>query len=298
MWRFCVLVLVALLTAAMPCCGAGDPPFPYHVTTIDLPVPTESLTVRAVTDSGDVLGTYSDRHGRVESFRRVDGRLTLHPLLQLAGLADGALVGTFGGDFGPLVGVLFADGALTFLRVPLPDGTRLPTAVHGLNAARQVVGEYTDAAGVAHGFVYDLTSNAYTTIEAPFPVDLLSATGINAAGHIVGFYRQSGAGFLGFLKVDNTVTPLDVPGAVGGTIAWGLNDTDVVVGTATLELSGLAGVRGFVYTGGAYTLIQVPGALATELYAISNNGTLGGRYLTADGVSHGVILTPKPARRH
>lgn len=292
----CALAL--LLTISLPVWATGDPdPFPYHVTTIDLPVPTQGLAVRSLTDQGDVLGTYLDRQGQTQSFLRHRGRLSLRPILILEALnTAGDLVGTLPLPFGGLRGILFADGEVTVVAVPLPSGVRAPTEVTDLNEARHVVGDYLDDAGVFHGFVYDAPTGTYTTIDAPFPTDILAVTGINTAGHLTGVFFTGAPIFQGFLQNGDVFTPLQVPGAVGGTEALDINDQDVVVGIAVLDATGGASVRGFVYQDGTYTVLQVPGAVYTELTTITNQGVLGGRYVTPDGVSHGVILTPHGQR--
>lgn len=291
-----LLTLLLLLAIPLPL-WATDDPFPYRVTTIDLPVPTQGLAVRSLTDQGDVLGNYTDRQGQTQGFLRQNGRLSLRPILALEALNTGGdLVGTLPLPFGGLRGILFADGEVTVLRVPLPSGLPAQTEVTDLNDARQVVGDYLDAAGIYHGFVYDAQTGEYTTIDAPFATDVLAVTGINNQSHLTGIYFTGEPIFTGFLQVGDVFTPLAVPGAVGGTEALDVNDSDVVVGIAILTTSGSEGVRGFVYQDGTYTVLQVPGAVYTELTTITNQGVLGGRYVTPDGVSHGVILTPRRQR--
>ena len=44
---------------------------------------------------------------------------------------------------------------------------------------------------------------------------------------------------------------------------------------------------------GSVSRIDVPGAVATRPYSITNHGVLYGTYDNADGVSHGYVATPR-----
>jgi hypothetical protein len=74
-------------------------------------------------------------------------------------------------------------GRCTILNFP---GARLTEAT-GVNDAGIVVGDYADAAGEFHGFVWD--SGLFLTFDVSFPDATLTApAGINNVGQIVGFY--------------------------------------------------------------------------------------------------------------
>lgn len=61
------------------------------------------------------------------------------------------------------------------------------TEPYGLNNTGQIVGQYIDAAGHQHGFLFDLATNAYTTLDYPNATGTY-ATGINDNGQVVGGY--------------------------------------------------------------------------------------------------------------
>ena len=86
-----------------------------------------------------------------------------------------------------------------------------------------------------------------------------------------------------------TVSPLAVPGAVGGTYPLHINEQSQVVG---VWFDAQAREHGFLLTNGQYTTIDVPGAVATEVLGInsSNLPTLVGDYLDINGVVHGFTL--------
>jgi len=76
-----------------------------------------------------------------------------------------------------------------------PPGA-ISTSPKGLNNAGQVVGDYIDSAGKTHGFLFDLATNAYTTLDVPSATSTV-ATSINNTGQVVGYYTdaQSAHGF-------------------------------------------------------------------------------------------------------
>jgi probable HAF family extracellular repeat protein len=130
------------------------------------------------------------------------------------------------------------------------------------------------AAPAAYGQGYTFTFLDAPGVEtAPFPSGT-SATGINAAGQVVGFYNDA-RGARGFLYTAGTFTPIDVPGALR-TDAYGINATGQVVGLYVP--TGGGNIRGFLYSGGAFTLLDVPGAVLTEAYGVNAAGQVVGRY--------------------
>ena len=70
----------------------------------------------------------------------------------------------------------------------------------------------------------------FTTFDAPGST-ATQALGINGAGQIVGRFASSGNDALGFLLSGGIYTTLDAPGANQKTIADGINDSGVIVGS-------------------------------------------------------------------
>jgi hypothetical protein len=73
----------------------------------------------------------------------------------------------------------------------------------GLNNEDQVVGSYTDGAGLTHGFLYDQQSNTYKTIDDPNQLNVVGGgtvlNGINDKGQVVGFYMDKAGNTDGLL---------------------------------------------------------------------------------------------------
>jgi probable HAF family extracellular repeat protein len=78
-----------------------------------------------------------------------------------------------------------------------PPLAALGSAATGINSSGKVVGEFTGADSVTHGYL--LSDGHYTTIDAPGAVGVTNAFGINASGKIVGNYTDGNGQFHGFL---------------------------------------------------------------------------------------------------
>jgi uncharacterized membrane protein len=103
----------------------------------------------------------------------------------------------------------------------------------------------------------------------------------------VGFYEGS-SGQHGFLYVDATFTTLaDFPGAVGRTVAFGLNNSGQIVGSYSFQSGGS---HGFLYDQGEFTTLDVPfsGANNTGARGINDVGEIVGNYGDLNG-QHGFL---------
>jgi uncharacterized membrane protein len=80
---------------------------------------------------------------------------------------------------------------------------------------------------------------------------------------------------VGTAQADYIFTTIDVPNALGGTTAHGINDAGQIVGTY-IDGHGLA--HGFLDSGGRYTALDVPGVSnsGTDAYGINNAGQIVG----------------------
>src|SRR5207244_6287421 len=110
--------------------------------------------------------------------------------------ASSLLVGTFfvGAFAFTVLATSPAALALTFTTIDVPGATG--TGAARSNAAGQIVGGYTDATGMAHGFLLD--NGTFITIDFPSATGT-TAFGINAPGQIVGIYGDDGGNEHGLL---------------------------------------------------------------------------------------------------
>jgi probable HAF family extracellular repeat protein len=137
------------------------------------------------------------------------------------------------------------------------------TKVTGLNNS-EIVGDYTDSAGIQHGFT-DIAG----TIATIDPAGSVSTTiaGVNAGGELAGTY-SNGVDTVGFTEANDVFTQLTLPGSTDA-VATGLNDAGSVVGYAT----GSDGQdHGFLYDGGSMFAIDPAGSVDTQPTAINDEG--------------------------
>jgi hypothetical protein len=151
----------------------------------------------------------------------------------------------------------------------------------GINNANQVVGYYTANTNVNQGFVYNATTQTYTS-----GINIAGATntflyGINNSNEVVGSFVAGGQTH-GFIETDPTLaspteTQLDVPGALA-TYAYSVNDNGEVVGS---YVTAAGNINGFTWSASdGYSTFSYDGALDTYAMGINNNGNIVG---TADG---------------
>ena len=149
------------------------------------------------------------------------------------------------------------------------------TSAIGINTAGDIVGSFG-----RHGFLY--RNGTFQTIDVPGAYST-SATGINARGQIVGsFFVETGSerGSHGFIYDDGVYTTFDVPGAgtVNGaaTRAFGINNRGEIVGSFDMQVGTGAETHGYLFSGGVFTIIDVPGAYFTQAFGINDVGDIVG----------------------
>ncbi len=128
---------------------------------------------------------------------------------------------------GVTIGFIDQGGVVTQLTGPAGATN---TQAYALNNNGQVVGQYTDAGGTTHGFVYDVATATYTTVDDPNAVGgFTQIDGINDQGQIVGEYGTGGYvyGFLGTIQggFETVGDPL-----AGTTVAVGAGSAGLSVG--------------------------------------------------------------------
>jgi probable HAF family extracellular repeat protein len=113
--------------------------------------------------------------------------------------------------------------------------------------------------------------------------------GVNTTGQISGTYYDGG--WHGYLRSadGNTFTTFDYPGAVGFTIAHGLNDSEQVIGTYPYDAAG----NGFLRSGDGSTFTNFDdpsaGPSGTTAIGINDAGQVVGGYTDASGNPHGFL---------
>jgi hypothetical protein len=152
----------------------------------------------------------------------------------------GHFAGTFGSTVQPNEAFLNKNGVVeTFTLNPA-----LPFFGSALNDKDQVVGLYTDASNVNHGYVRDDGTGIITPIDVPGATST-EALGINNAGWIVGSFVDASGATHGFLDVGGVFTQIDVPNSFF-TVVVGINSRGDLTGTYGSNADGLQ--HGFLAT--------------------------------------------------
>jgi hypothetical protein len=149
------------------------------------------------------------------------------------------------------------------------------TNTNGINNSNVIVGSYFDSQDFVHGFVY--RNGKFSAINVPGATET-EVLGINDRGDMVGVYQLAGAlNFHGFLRQNGSFIPIDDPNAQFGTMAIGINESGVIVGS-------FDNAKGFVYSNGTYRTLdapQLPGEPhQTQLNGINNLGWIVGQVFT------------------
>jgi probable HAF family extracellular repeat protein len=168
-----------------------------------------------------------------------------------------------------------------------------------INSSGEIVGAYTDANFVLHGYL--LRGGQYATIDDPnagtAPGQGTVALGINGSGTILGAYLDANSVFHGYLLSGGRYTTLDDPNAGTapgqGTAADAINASGVIVGH---YFDANSVEHGFLLSGGRYTTLDDPNAgtapgQGTITQGISAAGVIVGVYVDANSVHHGLLLS-------
>jgi probable HAF family extracellular repeat protein len=163
----------------------------------------------------------------------------------------------------------------------IPGATQMNA--NGINDNSQVVGQFTDARGVEHGFVYEEESFCQLDYPGATGTNIL---GINNLGQMVGMFTTP-TGTYGFLYDRGTFSPpLTYPGAGNFTVANGINDRGEIVG---VYQDATPGEHSFLYKAGRYEALVYPGARETAAQDINNSGQIVGDFPDAKGTTHGFV---------
>ncbi len=180
-----------------------------------------------------------------------------------------------------------------FTSYQVPGAGPFGSSAFGISNAGVVVGNYdiNDGNSTIYGFIQ--RGNNFTPIPgpAPFPGTAVDLYKMNAAGNVVGDYLDPAAptNYRGFvLGPGGHYTLVDYPASgVTITTARGVNDAGTIVG----RWDNSSGTHGFFLANGTFSNYDAPGSTATGLWFVNNKGQFGGDYETADGVTHGLIVS-------
>ncbi len=165
----------------------------------------------------------------------------------------------------------------------------------GVNDRDVAVGFYVDTRGNSHGYEYSINGKTFTRVLDPAdPGTSLTAAAINDRGDVAGFFVTGGGKTDAFLKTaGGRFTSLAYPGA-SATDAFGVNDSDEVVGSYTDGTGNSATTHGFTWTPQrGFAVVDDPnGRGTTTINGVNDHGDLVGFYTDAHGNTDGFMATP------
>ncbi len=163
-------------------------------TTVDYPQTTFNQLL-GINDKSVAVGYYADANNNDHAYEFSAGVFTL---IKTPGVSSQAVGIDAKGDvvgFYDTHAFLLSNGKFTTLDYPSAQST----AALGINNLQQIVGSYIDANGNMHGFLYDIVSKHWESVNDPNGVDSTLVNGINDEGKIVGFWNDANANSHGFV---------------------------------------------------------------------------------------------------
>jgi len=201
-----------------------------QITTIDIPGAFETF-VEGINNQGAMTGTYEDSIGFQHGFIFKDGSFITVDVPgstanQPIGINDsGDIAGLYSDANFHFHGFVFANGQFTTIDKGNGEGQGSFTFAAGVNDRGQIAGGFLDS-GIFHGF------SAFRAFVSFIDVPGQTGTtpeGINATGHIVGFYTDINFVQHGFVLSKGAFLTVDFPGGTG-TIPLNINATGKIVG--------------------------------------------------------------------
>jgi hypothetical protein len=183
----------------------------------------------------------------------------------------GTVVGFWADQAGANFGWYQRNGKFKSVSFPTTDNSSTPmNQLLGVNDSNVAVGFYQDAANHDHGYWYDINSGMFHPVRVPAGTLSYQATAVNSRRDIAGFTTDVNGNDTAFLIRNGGFYPITLPGTAG-TQAFGVNDSDEVVGVYFLQGS---------QTPHGFTVMNVgtPGAVPVyqpinDPAGVFNNGT-------------------------
>src|ERR1700722_12860003 len=163
----------------------------------------------------------------------------------------------------------------------------------GLNDNGIAVGFYTGGLGVNHGYELNQATGKFPPIVPPGMTNV-TAAGIDNAGDVAGFGTANDA-TVSFLLRNGTFSAFTFPKSTGGTMAFGMNNKDQIVGSY-VDAKGAS--HGFVLThplnNAKWVSIDEPDGIGTTVInGVNDLGQLVGFYVDKAGNTDGFLATPR-----
>jgi len=300
-----VATLAALLTTSLPL--IAGPPAAKSAATAAAPVdpkisvaaiydypfakfglPAGSSTIgKGISNAGEIVGYVQFAAGQQGFIRNADGTFSpplIHP-------ADTTGVTTFAS--GVNINGTIAGGYLILNGFVLENGKYKDSAneqFYGINDLGEMCGSFNglNPTPAIPGLI--AFSGQKTTFFAPGAIGKTSVTtaeAINNLGDVAGSFTIDSKVYNGFYRSANGTINLLSYSKATQTLVHGLNDHGWLCGHY-LDAQNVQ--HAFVIIEGNLVSYDYPGGIGTSFNSINNSGLISGRYTTADGVFHGLIL--------
>ena len=221
------------------------------VSTFDYPGTGNLTQPQKISDKSDVVGTFVDASGVTRGFAMFANGNFSNPLVD------------------PADTVGFTEG-------------------RGINGARVVCGDYSDASGNLHGYFF--FNGFYQNFDV-FGTTFTAILGINNARDFAGTIIPTGGIQEAFLSIGGTITAFAITDATA-TLAYQLNARSQSCGYYV----DADGVTTHGYWRDSDGTINAPidpvGSTSTILFGNNNTNQMVGRYVDAGGATHGILFSP------
>ncbi len=160
--------------------------------------------------------------------------------------------------------------------------TLSPGEATAVNDNGETVGNFSDARG-QHAFIY--IDGTYSVFDAP-GASVTTATAVDAAGDVAGYYRDLSGGTHGFVYSNGTYTTVNAQGLFPATFITSINFDGGIAG----YFHNNTGTHGFVLSDGVFSVLTGSLAVTTKSEAINASGVVVGTY--NDGIdTHGFMYS-------
>ena len=256
--------------------------FTRHNGTIAVSV-NSSGTVTGILSLGSFRGFLREANGTVELFHAPNAGTGGQPegTTPVSINSSGTITGLYVGSSGVPEGFLrTAAGSISEFEVPCQGSNCFATVPTSIDTAGDIVGAFGPA-------------GAFNTASASGQTTKL--------GH--GFIRSASGEVTTFDPPGSTVGSTLVGGEIGGTLPLSINPSGTNIAGFYSDATGLE--HGFLRNSGGITALDTPSAAKSGVLPLSgtgaggvnDSGAIAGAYVDANGVFHGLLLTPTPPAR-
>jgi hypothetical protein len=210
-----------------------------------------------------------------------------NPFTQLLGINNSMVIAGYHNFFNNQGFVLTLPRQFTTENYP----NSMMTQVIGINNSNTTSGFYVDQNGVTHGF-YHTSNGTFTNVDYPNTAfnQLLSQNDLQQAAGYYSLSQNNTTPDFPYVydEVGGVFEVINIPGAVGGAQATGINNSQQKCG---FFIDSSMVNHGWLLNGGVFVQLDYPGSTFTQALGLNNKGSVVGDYMDAGGLTHGFVYT-------